>query len=135
MRSTIFLKITSTRLRFAALGGPVFRRPGLAAGSVLCADSVLEGEKGITSGKWVAGIRVLGTDLRPCGVGRALVCNLLKMVDGFFNFMVGIMVAALSENWQRVGDMAARTVVIDVRSRGQSVTGASAPAPNVPGQL
>ena len=47
--------------------------------------------------------------------------------------MVGIMVAALSEHWQRVGDMAARTVVIDVRRRRQSVPGAAAPALNVPG--
>ena len=31
---------------------------------------------------------------------------------------VGIMVVALSENWQRVGDMAARTVVVDAGSRG-----------------
>ena len=72
-----------------------------------------EGRSGVTPGKWVARIRVLGTDLQPCGFGRALIRNLLKCVDGFFNFMVGIMVVALSENWQRVGDMAARTVVVD----------------------
>jgi len=74
-----------------------------------------EGRSGVTPGKWVTRIRVLGTDLEPCGFGRALVRNLLKCVDGFFNFMVGIMVVALSENWQRVGDMAARTVVVDWR--------------------
>jgi len=31
--------------------------------------------------------------------------------------MVGIMVAALSENWQRIGDMAARTVVVDIKKQ------------------
>jgi uncharacterized RDD family membrane protein YckC len=36
-------------------------------------------------------------------------------VDGFFNFMVGVLLVALTENWQRVGDLAARTVVIRVR--------------------
>jgi uncharacterized RDD family membrane protein YckC len=36
----------------------------------------------------------------------------LRVVDGFFNFMVGLLVTALSENWQRVGDMAARTIVV-----------------------
>jgi uncharacterized RDD family membrane protein YckC len=61
------------------------------------------------------GIRVLGTDLHPCGFGRALVRNLLKFIDGFFNFMVGILLSALSENWQRLGDMAARTVVVRVK--------------------
>jgi uncharacterized RDD family membrane protein YckC len=77
--------------------------------------SLLEGKWGVTPGKWVLGIRVLGTDLRPCGFGRAFLRNLLKFIDGFFNFMVGILLVALTENWQRVGDMAARTVVIDVR--------------------
>lgn len=77
--------------------------------------SFLEGKWGVTPGKWALGIRVLGTDLRPCGFGRAFVRNLLKFIDGFFNFMVGILLVALTENWQRVGDMAARTVVIDVR--------------------
>lgn len=31
--------------------------------------------------------------------------------------MDGIMVVALNEHWQRVGDMAARTVVVDTRGR------------------
>lgn len=77
--------------------------------------SFLEGKWGVTLGKWVLGIRVLGTDLRPCGFGRAFVRNLLKFIDGFFNFTVGILLVALTESWQRVGDMAARTVVIDMR--------------------
>jgi uncharacterized RDD family membrane protein YckC len=78
--------------------------------------SATEGASGATPGKWLFGIRVMGTDLRPCGFGRAFVRNILKFVDGFFNFMVGVMVAALSHNWQRVGDMAARTVVVDIRT-------------------
>ena len=81
------------------------------------AYSAAEGAWGTTPGKWLLGIRVLGSDLQPCGFGRALIRNLLKFVDGFFNFMVGVMVVALSENWQRVGDMAARTVVVEMRRR------------------
>jgi uncharacterized RDD family membrane protein YckC len=79
--------------------------------------SIGEGLWGITPGKWLFKIRVLGVDLQPCGFGRALLRNLLKFVDGFFNFMVGVIIIALSENWQRVGDMAARTVVVDVSKR------------------
>jgi uncharacterized RDD family membrane protein YckC len=71
-----------------------------------------EGRTGWTPGKGLMGIRVVGIDLQPCGFGRALVRNLLKFADGFMNFLVGILVSALSENWQRVGDMAARTVVV-----------------------
>jgi uncharacterized RDD family membrane protein YckC len=75
--------------------------------------SYLEGTYGKTPGKWIMKIQVLGTDLNPCGFGRALVRNVLTFVDGFFNFMVGVMIVALNENWQRVGDMAARTVVLE----------------------
>ncbi|MHC4475258.1 MAG: RDD family protein [Planctomycetota bacterium] len=82
--------------------------------------SATEGSSGATPGKWLFGIRVLGSDLRPCGFGRAFIRNILKFVDGFFNFMVGVMVAALSENWQRVGDMAARTVVVNARDNYQA---------------
>jgi len=67
---------------------------------------------GLTPGKWIVGIRVVGTDLQPCGFGRALLRNFLKMVDGFYNFMVGILIVTFTKDWQRVGDMAARTIVI-----------------------
>ena len=60
----------------------------------------------------LTGIRVLGTDLRPCGFGRAVLRNLLTFVDGFFNFLVGVLLVALTENWQRLGDFAARTIVV-----------------------
>ena len=74
--------------------------------------SATEGAWGVTPGKWVLGIRVVGTDMHPCGFGRALVRNLLKFVDGFFQFMVGVLLVALTENWQRLGDLAARTIVV-----------------------
>lgn len=79
---------------------------------VLVAFSYLEGRFGKTPGKWLLGIRVLGTDLQPCGFGRAFLRNLLTLVDGFFNFLVGALLVALTENWQRLGDLAARTIVV-----------------------
>ena len=84
---------------------------------VLVAYSYFEGRFGKTPGKWLLGIRVLGTDLQPCGFGRALLRNLLTFVDGFFNFLVGALLVALTENWQRLGDLAARTVVVPTKSR------------------
>jgi uncharacterized RDD family membrane protein YckC len=74
--------------------------------------SYFEGRWGITPGKRIFRIRVVGSDLEFCGFGRAFIRNILKFVDGFFNFMVGIMLIALTTNWQRVGDLAARTIVI-----------------------
>ena len=79
---------------------------------VLLAYSAFEGRTGKTPGKWLTGIRVLGTDLRPCGFGRAVLRNLLTFVDGFFNFLVGVLLVAFTENWQRLGDFAARTIVV-----------------------
>jgi len=79
---------------------------------VFLAYSYLEGRYGKTPGKWLVGIRVLGTDLQPCGFGRAFLRNLLTLVDGFFSFLVGALLVALTENWQRLGDMAARTIVV-----------------------
>jgi uncharacterized RDD family membrane protein YckC len=79
---------------------------------VFLAYSYLEGRFGKTPGKWLVGIRVLGTDLQPCGFGRAFLRNLLTLVNGFFSFLVGALLVALTENWQRLGDMAARTIVV-----------------------
>ena len=74
---------------------------------------VMEGTTGQTPGKWIAGIRVVGADdLQPCGVGRALLRKLLLIADGFFNGMVGLLVAGFNEKRQRVGDLVAKTVVV-----------------------
>jgi len=74
--------------------------------------SYTEGKWGLTPGKKVMGIKVLGTDLKPCGFGRGFLRNILMFADGFFNWMVGILMVAFTDNWQRLGDMAARTVVV-----------------------
>jgi uncharacterized RDD family membrane protein YckC len=79
---------------------------------VLVVFSYLEGRVGKTPGKWLLGIRVLGTDLQPCGFRRAFLRNLLTFVDGFFSFLVGALLVALTEKWQRLGDLAARTIVL-----------------------
>jgi uncharacterized RDD family membrane protein YckC len=76
------------------------------------AFSYFEGRFGKTPGKWLLGIRVLGTDLQPCGFWLALLRNLLTFADGFFNFLVGALLVALTESWQRLGDLAARTIVV-----------------------
>jgi uncharacterized RDD family membrane protein YckC len=74
--------------------------------------SWMEGKTGATPGKRLMGIRALSTDLKPCGFGRAFLRKILMFVDGFFSFLVGIGVIAFTENRQRVGDVAAKTVVV-----------------------
>ena len=82
--------------------------------------SAWEGHSGLTPGKALLGIRVLGMDLRPCGFGRAAVRNLLLGVDGILNYWVGIMIIALSARQQRTGDMLAKAVVIRAGSRNDA---------------
>jgi len=79
---------------------------------VLLVFSFFEGTWGFTPGKWIAGIRVYGTDLKPRGFLRALVRNFLIIIDGLFNYLVGILLIVFSQNWQRLGDLAAGTIVV-----------------------
>ncbi len=82
--------------------------------------SLLEGSWGRTPGKWIAGIRVVKTDLQKCGFGRALLRNLIRIVDIFWWYLVGILIVSLSVRWQRLGDLAAGTVVIR-NAKGRSL--------------
>jgi uncharacterized RDD family membrane protein YckC len=74
--------------------------------------TVLQGQWGTSPGKALLGLRVLGTDLRPCGLGRSLVRELVWIVDGLCSGLVGLLVASMRPDWQRLGDSAARTVVV-----------------------
>jgi uncharacterized RDD family membrane protein YckC len=74
--------------------------------------TVLQGRWGMSPGKALLGLRVLGTDLRPCGMGRALVRELVWLVDGLFSGLVALLAASMRPAWQRLGDSAARTVVV-----------------------
>ena len=73
---------------------------------------LLEAAWGATLGKAMVGIRVVGT-----GQGRSFsacaVRNVLRIVDGLGFYLVGTVVAACSAARQRVGDMYARTAVIE----------------------
>jgi uncharacterized RDD family membrane protein YckC len=73
---------------------------------------IYEGNTGISPGRSAAGIRLLGVDLKPCGPGRSFLRALLTVVDGQFFWVPGLLIAALSAQQQRLGDMAADTVVI-----------------------
>ena len=101
-------------VRMMSLGGAAVAWMLLA----YVAFSFTEGRWGGTPGKWLLGIRVKRLDLTPCGFGRALVRNLLRIVDLFFTYLVGLPVVGgmLTEKFQRIGDLAARTVVIRSRT-------------------
>ncbi|MET3424352.1 putative RDD family membrane protein YckC [Actinoplanes tereljensis] len=75
--------------------------------------TVLEGLTGRTLGKLLTGIRVVdaGTGGRP-GLLSAFVRTLLRLIDGIFGYLVAMIVVVNSKNRRRLGDMAAKTLVV-----------------------
>jgi hypothetical protein len=85
---------------------------------------LLEAAWGATLGKAMVGIRVVGTRQGRSFSGACAVRNVLRIVDGLGFYLVGTVVAACSAARQRVGDMYARTVVIE-ESFGSGVRAAA----------
>jgi uncharacterized RDD family membrane protein YckC len=74
---------------------------------------LLEGLLGRTAGKLITGIRVVDAETggRP-GILSGLVRTLLRLVDGFFGYLVGLIIVVNSDRRRRLGDMAAKTLVV-----------------------
>jgi uncharacterized RDD family membrane protein YckC len=75
---------------------------------------VMEGAWGISPGKWLCGIRVVRTTLRPCGFFRAVARELLLFVDALIcmAWLPGACCVAFTACWQRIGDLVSDTIVI-----------------------
>ena len=72
-----------------------------------------EDSKGQTIGKMVCGIKVVREDNGGLpGTKAALVRTLLRVVDGLLGYLVGLLFALSSEKRQRLGDIAAHTLVV-----------------------
>jgi len=80
---------------------------------------LLEAAWGATLGKAMVGIKVAGAG-RPRSISNCALRNLLRIIDGLGFYLVGTAVAACSAARQRVGDIYARTVVVE-ESFGSSV--------------
>lgn len=86
---------------------------------VLCAVIIvlyyilLEGYLGQTVGKMVLGIKVVREDDGEVpGLGGATIRTLLRLVDGLFDYLVAFITVLISGKNQRLGDMAAHTLVV-----------------------
>lgn len=73
---------------------------------------VMEGLFGATVGKFVVGIRVKMLDGKPCTWKAAVIRTVLRVVDGFLVYLVAAIVVWASKKNQRLGDMAAKTLVV-----------------------
>ncbi|ELZ45849.1 RDD domain-containing protein [Halorubrum californiense DSM 19288] len=71
---------------------------------------------GLTLGKWIVGIEVVGTDGEVVSAGAAVARNVTKIVGGasLLLILAGVVFIADSENNQRLGDQFADTLVVRV---------------------
>jgi len=72
---------------------------------------------GQTPGKRIIGLRVIGISGRPITVYEAILRNVVRIADQFPGvYAIGILTVFLTSNHQRLGDLAAATVVVHERS-------------------
>lgn len=74
--------------------------------------AIMEGRRGQTLGKMALGIRVVREDGGRVGAGAAALRTLMRGVDGLGLYLLGFVVALLSKKRRRLGDMAAKTLVV-----------------------
>jgi uncharacterized RDD family membrane protein YckC len=97
------------RFRFHLGSGPVF----IYVIASLAYFTILEGQLGATLGKMAMSLRVVKLDGSPCGLAEALIRNVLRVVDAFPAFyLLGMFIIALTPRNQRIGDLAASTLVV-----------------------
>lgn len=79
---------------------------------------VMESAGGQTIGKRIMGLKVAALDgsLTP---GKVAIRTILRVVDGFALYLVGLIVVAISKQNQRIGDMAAGTIIVRASSSNE----------------
>lgn len=102
-----------TETGFDLTGGPALVVIGVVSAILFAYFVLLEGTLGATLGKLAAGIRVRSVDGGRAGIGASLVRNLLRIIDGIAVYLVGAVIMLLTKRKQRLGDLAARTVVVE----------------------
>ena len=79
------------------------------------------GRRGATPGKRMLGLRVVQASGSPVTVGQAVVRNFLRFIDGMplFTYAFGLASCLATRRFQRLGDLAAGTVVVYARTPPQ----------------
>jgi uncharacterized RDD family membrane protein YckC len=73
---------------------------------------VMEALFGATVGKLLLKLRVVKADGSPIGWRESIVRNVLRIIDGFALYLVGFIVVCVTAKQQRIGDLAAGSVVV-----------------------
>lgn len=73
---------------------------------------ILEWKTGQTVGKMLLKIKVVSADGQPLTPGKIAVRTILRIVDGIFFYLVAFICVVATKQKQRLGDMAAGTLVV-----------------------
>jgi len=98
----------ATATGFELQGGPAFIFFGIALAYYI----VMEAITGQTLGKMAMKLKVVKMDGAKIDWQAAIIRNLLRIIDGLFFYLVGAIVVWVSKSKQRLGDMAAKTIVV-----------------------
>lgn len=92
------------------------------------------GRRGATPGKRFMGLRVVQASGSPITFGQALVRNFLRFIDSMplYTYAFGLVSCLASARFQRLGDLAAGTVVVYDRMPPQPWIAAVDPVPLLP---
>lgn len=93
------------------------------------------GKRGATPGKRMFGLRVVQESGAPITIGQAVVRNFLRFIDGMpmmFTYGIGMASCLATKRFQRLGDLAAGTVVIYDRVAPMPAVPAPPPMEPVP---
>ena len=92
------------------------------------------GKHGATPGKRMVGLRVVQLSGTPITFGQSVVRNFMRFVDGLptFNYIVGLVACFSTRRFQRLGDLAAGTVVVYHRAPKQPVVAVPPPVRPLP---
>jgi uncharacterized RDD family membrane protein YckC len=102
----------ATSSGFDLQGGPAFILFGVALAYFI----VMEATTGQTLGKMAMKLKVVKTDGAKVDWQASIIRNLLRLIDGFFFYLVGAIVIWVSKSKQRLGDMAAKTIVVSSKT-------------------
>ena len=101
----------TTQEGFNIQGGPAFVWLGIGLAYYI----IMEAVSGATLGKKAMGLKVVKEGGEPIDWKASIVRNVVRIIDGFFFYLVGAIVVWVSKKRQRLGDMAASTLVVKAR--------------------
>lgn len=98
----------TTQDGYNLMGGPAFLLIGIGLGYYM----VMEAMWGATLGKKAMRLKVVKEDGTALDWQASIVRNILRLIDGFLFYLVAAIVVWISKKRQRLGDMAAHTLVV-----------------------